>query len=201
MLGWITKKSEDAKIYMCIKDLKWTLQNSSPIERATVFAIAAVLGTEFFSVGMLPREVAHRPLMFSRELLARIYEALESIRNDTSIQLITLKKKLAQFGASFPPGVEAHAKRTCRAVEVWMVTVAAGIAPARADETRLIWKLLRESQSHLEEAFDDIVENEKLTMGLVGQDNGTFTSLDRQEWRETCGYVIPDLESDLPKLF
>lgn len=197
MFGWLAKKSENARIYMCVKDLKWNLEGSSGVDRAQLLAIAVVLGDQFFGEDTFPKRVADRPLDFPKDQLLRVYEVLEEVRNHNEMELSSTKKRLAQVGMTFPEGAEEHAKRTARALEVWMATVASGIVTERRDEVRSIWKLLHTSKPHLGEAFENIVDTEKQIMSFTGQDDWLFTSLDRQQWRDMCSYVPSQFQSEL----
>lgn len=197
MFDWLAKKGENARIYMCVKDLKWSLEACSGVDRAKVLATAVVLAEEFFGEEVLPKQVADRPLDFPRGQLLRVYEGLEHIRNHNAMEISSTKKRLAQFGMAFPEGAEEQAKRTGRALEVWMATVASGIVTERRDEVRSIWTLLHTSLPHLDAAFDDIVNTEKRVMSLAGQDGGPFASLNREQWREMCGYVPSQFQAEL----
>jgi hypothetical protein len=40
MLGWLAKKSENARAYMCMKEVKWDLERADGLRRATLLLLA-----------------------------------------------------------------------------------------------------------------------------------------------------------------
>ena len=47
MFGWLQKKSENARVHMCVKELKWDLESASPLRRAKILAMAQLLRTGY----------------------------------------------------------------------------------------------------------------------------------------------------------
>ncbi len=189
MFGWLKKKGQDSRIYMCIKEVKWELESGDAVVRAKILAIASVLGKDLFADVEIPIDVVDRPLDYSREDLMRFYEVLEDIRNSATVQMEHLKKSMARFGVNFPPFAESHVKLSNRALEVWMATVGAGIVTERRGDVREIWRLLVQSRPHLDMAINAIVEVEKKTMEITGQQGGMFSAYDRTEWKKACNFV------------
>ena len=181
MFGWLKKKGEGSRVYMCIKEVKWELESGDPLKQAKILAISSVMGKEFFDSGDIPIDVVDRPLDYSRDDLMKFYESLEDIRNNNTLQIAHTKKMMRQMGVELPKFAEEHAKQTNRSLEVWMATVGAGIALDRRDDVREIWKLLIQSKLSLDEAMDEIVATENKTMEITGQEGGMFSDYDREE--------------------
>ncbi|CAD5265873.1 hypothetical protein BOSE62_30244 [Bosea sp. 62] len=40
MLGWLAKKSENARVYMCVKEVLWDLEKADGLRRATLLMLA-----------------------------------------------------------------------------------------------------------------------------------------------------------------
>ncbi len=190
MLGWLKKKGQDSRIYMCIKEVKWELETADQIKRARILAIASALRNYCFSAGEIPIDVLDRPLDYSRNDLMLFYEYIETIRNNV-VQIPHTKKMLGKFGMELPAFVEDHAKMTRKALEVWMSTIGSGIATERRDDVRDIWKFLAQSKPFINEAMDQIVDNERTTLKMTGQtdEDGVFVNYDRDEWESACEFV------------
>lgn len=189
MFGWVKKKGQDSRVYMCIKAVKWELESGDSIKRAKILAIASLLAKDFFDSCDIPIDVVDRPLDYSRENLMRFFEVMEDIKNSNTLQIAHTKKMMGRLGVEFPAFSEEHAKLTGRSLEVWMATVGAGIAVDRRDDVREIWSLLTLSKPSLDKAMDEIVETENQTMAMTGQENGIFSEYDREEWKAACNYL------------
>lgn len=197
MFGWLKKKAQDSRVYMCIKEVKWELESGNSVHRAKILAIATILGKEFFRSGEIPIDVVDRPLDYSREDLMGFYEVLENIRNDNTLQIVNMKKMMKKFGMEFPKFAEDHAKQTGRSLEVWMATVGAGIAIDRRDDVREIWKFLTMSKASLDEAISEIVAIENKTMEMTGQEGGMFSAYDPEEWKDACNFLPAQFTKEL----
>lgn len=189
MFGWLKKKGQDSRVYMCIKEVRWELESGDSVKRAKILAIASVLGNELFTAGDIPVDVLDRPLDYSRSDLMRFYEVLENIRNNNTLQFTHMKKMMGQFGMEFPAFAEDHMKLARKALEVWMATVGSGIATERRDDVRIIWKLLVQSKPYLDEAMDAIKETEQKTMVMTGQQGGMFSNYEKVAWKEACDFL------------
>lgn len=198
MFDWLKKKGQDSRVYMCIKEVKWELESADQIKRARILATTSALGSRFFSGEVIPIDVVNRPLDYSRENLMQFYEILEDIRNDNSTKLAKTKKIMGNFEMEFPAYAEDHAKTAGRAIEVWMSTVGAGIAPDRRDDVRTIWRLLVQSKPFLDTAMDEILLTEKRIFEMAEQQSdGIFINYDRQEWRNACNFVPSQFVKEL----
>jgi len=197
MFGWVKKKGQNSRVYMCIKELKWEIESGDIVKRAKIMAIACALGQELFSGGEIPIDVVDRPLDYSRDDLMKFYEGLENIRNSSAIQIEHLKKMMGSYGMEFPSFAEDHAKLTNRALEVWMATVGAGIATERRDDVRTIWKLLFQSKPFLDEAMDAILETEQKTMAMTGRQDEMFSNYEREYWKKACDFLPSQFSKEL----
>ncbi len=69
-----------------------------------------------------------------------------------------------------------------------MCTLGAGVVPNRRDDVRKIWRHMRQAGPYLEEAIKQIIENEKLTEGVTGQQAAFFSNFDETDWRRLCDF-------------
>ncbi len=197
MFGWLKKKGEDSRIYMCIKEVKWNLETSDSVERAKILAIASMLGNEFFGSGEMSIEIVNNPMNYSRDDLLVFYGVLEDIRNSNTIQINNLKKMMSKYGMDFPKFAEDHAKQTGRSLEIWMATIGAGLALDRRDDVKEIWNLLTSSKPSLDKAIDEIVETEKMTLEMTGNHDGMFSNYDPKEWKSFCDFIPTQFSNEL----
>lgn len=133
MLGWLAKKGQQSRVYMCIKEVKWDLESADAVRRAMIVAMATIIRVDVIEGSGLPQEVLNRPLDYSRDDLMRFYVQLEDIRNANNLQIQNVQKMMRRFGTELPDFAIEHAKLTGRALEVWMCTIGAGIAVDRRD--------------------------------------------------------------------
>lgn len=196
MFGWLMKKGQNSRIYMCIKEVKWELESGDSIKRAKILAISSALRKELFESSDIPMDVLNRPLDYSRKDLMGFYEFLEDTRNIATQQLVQTKKMMNNFGTELPVFAEDHAKLTSRALEVWMATIGSGIAVDRRDDVREIWSLLTQSKSYLGRAMDEIVGTEHKTEAMTGQ-GGMFSEYNQNEWKEACNFVPAQFSKEL----
>ena len=191
VLNWLKKKGQDARVYGCIQELRWELESYDQITRAKIFATAGVVRNEFFSGKGTPfNEVVGRPLDYTRDVLISLYETLEDIRNNNTLQIQDARERGARLEMELPDFVEEHAKIAGRALEVWMSTIGAGIGAGRRDDVRAIWSMLVQSSPYLDQAMDSILETEQMTTQMTGQ-NGVdvFSKYGRDEWKKLCQFL------------
>lgn len=200
MLQWLTNRNHDARVYMCIKEVKWDLETADPIKRAKILACAISLFQEMRDPEFPLEQLVNRPLDYPRKDLLMIYENLENLRNDCVRQWEHMKKNMGQFGMDLPDFSEQHFKLSRRALEIWMITVGAGIAPNRRDDVREIWKMLTASKSMLEEAIESLFEVEEKTCSLTGQPGGMFSFINPIGWKEACNFVPEQFSKELAAL-
>ena len=196
-MGWLTKKLQNSRVHMTIKEVKWDLESGGELRQAKLLALSSVLGNEFFEECDIPYDVVNRPLDYSRSDLMRFYEALEDIKIGMTQQLDGLKKMSSQVGMQFPKFAQDHAEDTRRALEIWMSTVGAGIVVDRRDDVRDIWKLLRQSKLSLDIVMDDILAVEKKTAEMTGQESFTFALISREDWKHYCDFVPSQFSKEL----
>jgi hypothetical protein len=186
MLKWLLRKNEDARIYMCIKEVKWELQAADPLKRATILAMAQLVHET-----TIDEAIAHalnHPLDRSREFLIELYRGLEDVRNRCRLELDATKTSMRRFGMELPQFSVEHAKITERGVEVWMCTVGAGISPHLRDEVRQIWAYLVDARGHVELAIEKLRDIERRTCEMTGA-AGMFPPMSDEQWEDLCGYV------------
>ena len=123
MLGWLSKKGENSRVQMCIKELMWDLETRDGLKRAKVLAIAQILKQELLLDSGFWMNMLDRPLDYTRSDLMKFYNSLETIRNQGSMQLSTTQKNARRMGAELPQFAVEHAKSTARGLEVWMCTL------------------------------------------------------------------------------
>ncbi|MCH7805951.1 MAG: hypothetical protein IH995_02245 [Proteobacteria bacterium] len=190
MVGWFAKKGQNSRVYMCVKELKWELEGGDSLKRATILALAQYFRFEIFDDCGISMDVIDRPLDYSREDLLRLYEILETVRNQNTFQIEQTKKTMIRFGMELPQFSIEHAKNTSRALEVWMCTLGAGITPDKRDDVRIVWSRLASSFDYIEEAILHIRQIEKKTAEMTGvSDAGMFSTLNSTDWVELCRFV------------
>ncbi len=197
MLGWLKKKVQNSRVYMCTKEVKWELESGDIIKRAKILAIVSVLGREFFNSGDIPIDVIDRPLDYSRDDLMKFYIIMEDIRNNHTLQIAHTKKMMSKLGIEFPSFAEEHAKLTGRSLEILMATIGAGITVERRDDVREIWSLLIKSKELLIKAMDEIIETESKTMEITGQKGGMFAEYGCEEWLAACEFIPAQFKKEL----
>ncbi len=186
MLQWIGKKGEDARVYMCIKEIKGELGVADGVQRATILAMVQLLRQSMF-IDTGTEGIVDRPLDYSRRELMQFYGGLENIRNQAAIELQNTKANMLRLGMTLPQFAIDHAKNTARGLEVWMCTLGAGICPNRREDVREIWSHLAGSSDHLPVAIHNIKDVERKTGEMTGA--GPIFSLSYSEWFGLCEYV------------
>lgn len=191
MVGWFAKKAQNSRVYMCIKEVKWTLEAADPVKRATILALAQLLRGQVVNETDFPADTFSRPLDYSRDELMRVYEGFENIRNQNNFQIDAAQKNMRRLGMELPQFSVDHAKNTGRSIELWMCTIGAGICPERRDDVRLIWSYLAQSYSFVPDAIAGLRRVERQTTEMTGfVDQGMF-SVTNEDWMECCQF-FPD---------
>jgi len=205
IFGKLATKAENARVYMCIKEVKWDLETANPVRRATVLALATFLRTEMLEASGIPCDVLDRPLDYPRDELMRFYTMMEDIRNAGQLQLKQTQKNHSRLsGENLPEFAVEHAKLTGRGMEVWMSTIGAGISTEKRDDVRAIWSKLLRSFDYLEKAIEGIRQVEKRTADMTGMppEDGIFWGLNDVSWIENCRFVrsqfVKTLDIELP---
>jgi hypothetical protein len=62
MLGWLSKKSENARVYMCVKEVKWDLEKADVPRRAMLLLLAQWYRVGMTEQGGAPHSIFDRPL-------------------------------------------------------------------------------------------------------------------------------------------
>lgn len=190
MLGWLAKKGQNSRVYMCIKEVKWDLETSNSVRRATILALAQLFRIHVLAKTGFPADVLSYPLDYKREALLELYEALEHVRNGNARTIVQTKENLRRFGVELPEFAIRHANNTGRGLEVWMATLGAGIASDRRDDVAQIWAYLSGSQDHLAQAILGLREVEERTTRATGiPSDGWFSDTDTNDWAAACCFV------------
>jgi len=196
-MGWLISKLQNSRVRMTIKEVKWDLESGGERRQAKILALSSVLGKEFFGSCGIPQDVVDRPLDYSRSDLIRFYEDLEDIKIGMTRQLDVVKKSSSSMGLMFPKFAQDHAEDTRRALEVWMVTVGAGIVVDRRDDVRDIWRMLSRSKASLDIVMDEIVAVEQKSSEMTGEQCMTFSSISRENWKTSCDFMPTQFSKDL----
>lgn len=189
MFGWLAKKGEDSRVFMCIKEVKWDLESSSPIKKAMILALAQLFRNEMFEPMSVPKDIFDNPLEYSRSDLMEFYSVLENMRNQSRAQLDANKKNMKNFGMELPNFAIEHVNNSNRALEIWMCTLGAGISPDKRDDVRDIWGMVFGAKETLPEAINRLRDIERQTGEMTGQTVGMFDEMDDQEWIDACNYI------------
>jgi hypothetical protein len=173
---------------MCIKEVKWTLEMGDPLKRATIFALAQMFRAQMFDEESLPADLLHQPFNYSRDQLMKIYEILETIRNQNTLQIEATKRGMRNVGMELPQFSIDHAKNAGRSLEVWMATIGVGVCPERRDDVRLIWSYLNGSRDQLPDAISSLRKIEEKTAVMTGSSADMF-NLRNEEWLDICNFL------------
>lgn len=191
MFGWLNKKAEHARVSMCIKELKWSLESYSDLKVMKIWATAALLKNEMFGSDSLSEGVLNQPFDYPRNELMQLYSGMEDIRNNNEIQFKQLQKGMQRFEIEIPDFAKEQVEITRRATELWMVTIGAGVVPEKRDEVRKIWSLINDSKGSLSEAIEDLRRVELLTAEVTGfGDSGPhyFNEINTETWISICEF-------------
>jgi hypothetical protein len=195
MLGWLSKKSENALVYMCVKEVKWDLEKADGPRRAMLLLLAQWYRVGMTEQGGVPHSIFDRPLDHSRADLVEFYSGLENIRNNATRQREHIQKSLERFGG-WPAFAVEHSKNTNRGLEVWMCTVGSGIAPDVQDDVRQIWTMLSQGLPYTPEAMRHLQEIAQLTEKMTGSDAaGLFRELPIPKWLAAADFVPSAFQS------
>jgi hypothetical protein len=198
MVGWLAKKAQNSRVYMCIKEVKWELETATPLRQATILALAQYFRGRMLREMDVPDAMLDKPLDYSRSDLWSIYDILETLRNQNTLQLDATIKNARRIGMELPQFSIDHAKATSRALEVWMATLGAGIVPDRRDDVRAIWSHLSGSLEHVEEAIIQLRTVEQRTSEMTGMPaEEMFAEINPNDWLAYCRFVPSALSSGL----
>jgi hypothetical protein len=198
MLGWLAKRAENSRVYMCIKEAKWELEAATIVKRATILALAQLLRGQMVAHTDFPRDVLNRPLDYPRDQLLEVYKIFETIRNQNALSINATKESLRRVGLGLPQFSEDHAKNTGRGIEVWMCTVGAGICPDRREDVRSIWRYLSGATPQLGDAISQLREVEYKTMEMTGSSSDQMFGLSDREWSDFCRFVPEAFAKNIP---
>ena len=188
-----------SKIFMCIKDVKWTLESMPPTDRAYILAMATFFRIKIIETTIkelnLPESILREPNRQSENNLYSLYNVLEKVRNTNTYQRQQTEKNLKNLGMPMKEYAKGHAIATERAIEVWMCTIGLGISPSKKNDVIEIWKLLINAVDLIDDSIEKIYE----FLDKTAEDTGVtdyetvqmFTSLDKKTWKKES-YFTPD---------
>jgi hypothetical protein len=188
MLGWLVRKGQNSRVYMCIKTVLWDLESASQRRRASIHALTSLFRSQVFGPGGLPLSILDRPFDYSRNELLSIYEGLEEIRNANLFQVQHLSRTMQRIGVELPAFAMEHAQTSTRSFEVLLSTVGAGIAPDRRDDVRQIWHFLSGSFPYLAEAIVMLREVEHKTASYTETSTEMFP-IESKDWIQACQFT------------
>ena len=188
MMNLLNHQEQDARVHLCIKEMKQELDANEPLQRAQVLAMSSFLGTELFDSGQVPIDVMDRPMDYCREELLQFYELLEDRSNNHFDLIFQTKNMMGELGMQLPAFAEVHARDIGRSLNIWMATLGAGIAPDLEDDVREIWTLLVQSKENLDQAMDNILDTESKAMKLSEPQKRWFSDADRSTWKIACHF-------------
>ena len=183
MFGWVRKKSENSRVYMCVKELKWELEAASQVKRAKILALSQLIRT--LSMDSLEGALEN-PFEYQREDIVFIYNDLEDLRNGMTGQLKHLEKSFKNLGIDFPDDWKNHVKLTQRAVEVWMTLIGCGMAPDSRDDVRKIWQYLNDSKPSLLLALQELRATSAMQAEFTGTDLFSEFGHSDEMWLKLC---------------
>ena len=187
-MNLLNHQEQDARVHLCIKEMKQELDANEPLQRAQVLAMSSLLGTELFDSGQIPIDVMDRPMDYCREELLQFYELLEDRSNNHFDLISQTKNMMGELGMQLPAFAEVHARDIGRSLNIWMATLGAGIAPDLEDDVREIWILLVQSKANLDQAMDNILDTESKAMKLSEPQKRWFSDADRSTWKIACHF-------------
>lgn len=198
MFGWLQKKGENSRVYMVTKEVLWELEAMPQVRRAGLLALAQGLRLMAIEPAGIPRYMLSRPLDFTRDDLMRAYNFVEDARNANNMQISQAEKNSKRLGLPLPDFVINHAKATGRALDVWLATLGAGVAPDGRDQARTIWSLLEGSSASLAEAIGQLRTIERNLAEVTGEPpNSMFGDLSDEEWADACRFVPESFQQRL----
>lgn len=172
---------------MCVKELKWDLEQSSEIQKAKIFAMAQLL-RKGFSEDLPMEEIVNSPSSYPRNQIEELYSHFEDMRNGSVMQLASLKKNFAGMGFKLPEDVEPHVKLTNRSLEIWMVSLGLGLVPDIQMDLRRIWQTLNISQSQLLPAMTELREMAARQQEYTGVNIFDQLDVTDTQWIFLCSY-------------
>lgn len=190
MFAWLGKRALNARVAMCVKEVKWELQNASLLKRATILAMAHLQHSPYREHPDGIAELLDSPFQHETKELKDVYEGLELIRNRMLLTLKqTRKSQVELFGADLPEFAVQHVKTTQRGLEIWMCCVGVGLIPSCRGDVVEVWKLLSDSVGELPHAFEALRQVENRHRMIFGEATKLFHGISDEEWLTLCLYV------------
>jgi len=95
-----------SKIFMCIKDLKWTIESMPGVDRAYILALATAIRLtmlkDMFAEMNLSEDILKNPQNYDENKLFTFYTEFEKTRNHSTSQRLATQKNLKKMGMPIP---------------------------------------------------------------------------------------------------
>ncbi len=198
MFGWIKEKSENAKVYMCVKELKWDVEKANSLRAAKILCVAQILRELAFDEIPNFKDAIENPFDYPRKELSYVYTQLEAMRNGAVMQLNYLKKNFSSMGMEIPESFVEHVTLSNRSMEVWMTLFGCGLSPKVREDVRAIWSYFKLPKSTLIAAIQDLRQTSAMQAKLTGgEDAYKNFGVDDEQWLEFCTYVPKQFSKSL----
>ncbi|MCP4473918.1 MAG: hypothetical protein GY821_05000 [Gammaproteobacteria bacterium] len=92
MFSWLKSKMQNSRTYMCIKEVKWDLEQRDSSQIAQILIVAQNLRFEIFKGDEEIRKILDNPFIASRNHLIELYNVLENTRKSAEYQLKQIKQ-------------------------------------------------------------------------------------------------------------
>lgn len=181
MRDWLIRKAQNSRINMCIKEVKWSLESSDLLHRATVLSMAQLFRDQALSEA-IPHAVLDSPFNRTREELMTYYVEVEDLRNLSAAKLSDTQRGFKRVGMELPQVAVDHAKSCNRGLEVWMCTIGAGVVPERRDDVQKIWMYLEGAAAQIPAAISHLRDVARRT------DDAMFGRITDQAWTMACSF-------------
>jgi hypothetical protein len=184
MLGWLAKNGEDARVSMCVKEVKWDLEKSDSPRRAMLLLYAQIFRITTTDKNRnrdaIPLSYFDQQLGHSRAELVELYSGIENIRNGNIRQREQLQKSLI---GGMPDYAIVNSKAANRGIEIWMCTLGSATTPNTRNDVQAIWSMLSRALPYVPEAMQHIQEIMKLTQTATGSEApNVFDIITVPEW-------------------
>jgi len=188
MFGWLKHKGDNARIHMCIKELKYHLEASNHERIAVILAMATLVRVVGMEENGFPRIIFDRPDVLPRDALLETYDSMDSTRIANVRKLDGAMQLARRANARLSDVVIQQSRLSDRALEVWMCTIGGAIIPERMEDVREIWRLLKSAIPHLPEACSTLYQWNSQFAFPIGP-RSTIAEIDGDAWMEECGFI------------
>ena len=179
MLGFLKRKSQNARIIMCIKQSQFLLDSYCEKRRAKILLALTISKLEFDMAEADIFNLFLHPSLCSKDIHISSFETLEDIRNKLTLQLEHTAKMAKNIFGEFPSFVKEQVEDSRLGLEILMSTLGGNIVSNQKDNILKIWGYLNVSETLLSEAFNEINQISARSAEFTGQEIDAF-----QGWNE-----------------